>query len=54
MFLYLHNKFYKGGERTKDEMCVHAFTFYPRINDLYGCSTLIDNSALQNVMNTSL
>ncbi|CAF0775985.1 unnamed protein product [Adineta ricciae] len=42
-----------GGERTKDEMCVNMFTYYPRMNDLYACVTLNHDSAWQDVMNTS-
>ncbi|CAF4212369.1 unnamed protein product, partial [Adineta steineri] len=26
-----------GGESTKDEMCLHMFTYYPRMNDFYSC-----------------
>ncbi|CAF4919956.1 unnamed protein product [Rotaria sp. Silwood1] len=28
-----------GGERTKDEMCLHMMTYYPRMNNMYGCVT---------------
>ncbi|CAF0896019.1 unnamed protein product [Adineta steineri] len=42
-----------GGERTRDEMCLHMFTYYPRMNDLYTCVTINDKSAWQDIMNTS-
>ncbi|UJR14303.1 hypothetical protein I4U23_001293 [Adineta vaga] len=42
-----------GGKRTRDEMCVHMFTYYPRMSDLYACVTVNHPSAWQNVMNIS-
>ncbi|CAF1224031.1 unnamed protein product [Rotaria sp. Silwood1] len=47
------NKTTVGGESTRDEMCLHMFTYYPRMNDLYGCVTFNDNSAWKDIMNTS-
>ncbi|CAF4000838.1 unnamed protein product [Rotaria sordida] len=47
------NKTTLGGERTRDEMCLHMFTYYPRMNDLYTCITYNDNSAWKDIMNTS-
>ncbi|CAF3636010.1 unnamed protein product [Rotaria sp. Silwood1] len=32
-------KLFRGGERTKDEMCLHMMTYYPRMNNMYGCVT---------------
>jgi len=26
-----------GGEATKNEMCLHMFSYYPRVNNLYSC-----------------
>ncbi|CAF3565153.1 unnamed protein product [Rotaria socialis] len=40
-----------GGERTKDEMCSHIFTYYPRINDLSECFTSNHPDAWQAVSN---
>ncbi|CAF0842897.1 unnamed protein product [Didymodactylos carnosus] len=30
-----------GGERTEDEMCLHMFTYYPRMKDIYKCTTMV-------------
>ncbi len=35
-------------------MCFHMFTYYPRMNDLYTCVNLNDESAWQDFMNTTL
>ena len=51
--LKLFHPYDKGGERTRDEMCFHMFTYYPRLSDLYSCVTVNDNSAWRDVMNTS-
>ncbi|UJR09497.1 hypothetical protein I4U23_013735 [Adineta vaga] len=42
-----------GGERTKDEMCLHMFTYYPRMNDFYGCMISTPIEAWKTMMNTS-
>jgi len=43
--------FSKGGERTKDEMCLHMFTYYPRMNNLYSCMTLHTAKTFETVLN---
>ena len=45
--------FFKGGEQTKDEMCLHMFLYYPRMNNLSSCITLNSGSVWQSMMNTS-
>ncbi|CAF2711169.1 unnamed protein product [Rotaria sp. Silwood2] len=47
------NKITLGGESTRDEMCLHMFTYYPRMNDLYMCIASNDKSAWKDIMNTS-
>ncbi|CAF5211345.1 unnamed protein product, partial [Rotaria magnacalcarata] len=42
-----------GGERTKDEMCLHMATYYPRMNNLYGCMTLNSPDTWLAKMNSS-
>ncbi|CAF3637859.1 unnamed protein product [Rotaria sp. Silwood1] len=42
-----------GGERTKDEMCMHTFMYYPRINNLFLCRTENDLSSWRNFLNNS-
>lgn len=34
-------------------MCLHMFTYYPRMNDLYTCVNLNHGSAWENLMNTT-
>ncbi len=41
----------QGGERTRDEMCLHMFTYYPRMNNLYGCMTANTMEAWQVQLN---
>lgn len=53
LILNLFDEYNQGGERTKDEMCFHMFTYYPRMNDLYNCVTVIDQSAWQDMLNTN-
>ncbi|CAF2078555.1 unnamed protein product [Rotaria magnacalcarata] len=42
-----------GGEKTKDEMCMHVFMYYPRMSNLYICSTINSDEAWKNLMNSS-
>ncbi|UJR07225.1 hypothetical protein I4U23_011513 [Adineta vaga] len=42
-----------GGEKTKEEMCLHMFTYYPRMNDMYMCGSINHPSAWQKMMNVS-
>ncbi|CAF3360809.1 unnamed protein product [Rotaria socialis] len=42
-----------GGERTKDEMCLHMATYYPRMDNLYGCMTTNSPDAWLAKMNIS-
>ncbi|CAF3485406.1 unnamed protein product [Rotaria socialis] len=42
-----------GGLRTKDEMCLHIFSYYPRMNNYYSCFTRNDMLAWQTILNTS-
>ncbi|CAF4086085.1 unnamed protein product, partial [Rotaria sp. Silwood1] len=42
-----------GGQRTKDEMCSHTFTYYPRINNLFLCASMQSFSAWQTVIDNS-
>ncbi|CAF0896092.1 unnamed protein product [Adineta ricciae] len=43
----------RGGGRTKDEMCIHGFIYYPRMNDLSMCLTHNDWSAWKRFLNVS-
>ncbi|CAF3460707.1 unnamed protein product [Rotaria socialis] len=47
------NEITLGGPRTRDEMCLHIFTYYPRMNDLYSCWTMNDMASWQRLMNSS-
>ncbi|CAM4934262.1 unnamed protein product [Rotaria socialis] len=40
-----------GCERTRDEMCLHMFTYYPRMNDFYACLAVNDDSVWSAMMN---
>ncbi|CAF2918621.1 unnamed protein product [Rotaria sp. Silwood2] len=42
-----------GGERTKDEMCLHYFLYYPRMKNYHGCLSLNSKEAWKKVMNSS-
>jgi len=42
-----------GGEKSKDEMCLNMFIYYPRMNDFYTCRTLNAYSSWQTMLNTS-
>ncbi|CAF0955087.1 unnamed protein product [Adineta ricciae] len=42
-----------GGERTQDEMCLHMFTYYPRMKNMYGCMMLIPDAIWAQKMNIS-
>ncbi|CAF1123173.1 unnamed protein product [Adineta ricciae] len=42
-----------GGEKTKNEMCLNMFTYYPRMNDMYMCATVNHPSAWKKQMNVS-
>ena len=44
---------FKGGIRTRDEMCLHMFTYYPRMNDIYTCVNLNHYSAWEKMLNSS-
>jgi len=43
----------KGGEETSDEMCLHIFAYYPRINGTSGCLTMNSYFSWQSLMGTS-
>ncbi|CAF4698142.1 unnamed protein product [Rotaria socialis] len=40
-----------GCERTRDEMCLHMFTYYPRMNDFYACLAVNYDSVWSAMMN---
>ncbi|CAF3997847.1 unnamed protein product [Adineta steineri] len=40
----------RGGERTKEEMCLHTFAYYPRMDDLSACFTMNTAESFQNMM----
>ncbi|CAF2793599.1 unnamed protein product [Rotaria sp. Silwood2] len=42
-----------GGERTKDEMCLHYFLYYPRLKNFYTCLSFNSQEAWEKVMNSS-
>ncbi|CAF4186234.1 unnamed protein product, partial [Adineta steineri] len=42
-----------GGESTKDEMCLHMFIYYPRMNDFYSCMNANSEKAWKQVMNAT-
>ncbi|CAF1144593.1 unnamed protein product [Adineta ricciae] len=44
----------RGGGRTKDEMCIHGFVYYPRMNNLSMCLTHNDWSAWKRFLNVSV
>jgi hypothetical protein len=44
---------FQGGEKSKDEMCLNMFMYYPRMNDFYTCRTLNAYSSWQTMLNTS-
>jgi hypothetical protein len=43
----------KGGEKTTEEMCLHFFTYFPRVEDLSVCYTMNTVESLQNKINPS-
>ncbi|CAF3793088.1 unnamed protein product [Rotaria sp. Silwood1] len=43
----------EGGERTRDEMCLHFVTYYPRMDDLSVCFTMNTVQSLQDIINSS-
>lgn len=43
-----------GGESTKDEMCLHMFSYYPRVNNLYTCLSLIPLPSWTVVVDSSV
>ncbi|CAF3387948.1 unnamed protein product [Rotaria sp. Silwood1] len=43
----------KGGERTRDEMCLHMFVYYPRMRNVYGCMTFFSQEVWKEKMNSS-
>jgi len=47
------NEITLGGERTKDEMCTHSFTYYPRINNLCLCVSTPSDSAWETMTDNS-
>ncbi len=49
---FIHLLVFEGGERTKDEMCLHMFPYYPRMSNLSSCITLNSESAWKSMMNT--
>ncbi|CAF4624190.1 unnamed protein product [Rotaria sp. Silwood1] len=42
-----------GGERTRDEMCLHMFVYYPRMRNVYGCMTFFSQEVWKEKMNSS-
>ncbi|CAF4071354.1 unnamed protein product, partial [Adineta steineri] len=40
----------RGGERTKEEMCLHTFAYYPRMDDLSACFTMNTAESFQDMM----
>ncbi|CAF1097122.1 unnamed protein product [Adineta steineri] len=47
------NEITLGGERTKDEMCLHMFTYYPRMNHFYSYINANSEKAWKQVMNAT-
>ncbi|CAF3621444.1 unnamed protein product [Rotaria sp. Silwood1] len=43
-----------GGESVHDEMCLHIFTYYPRMNDTSICLNMISIFSWQKLMNKNL
>ncbi|CAF4552760.1 unnamed protein product [Rotaria sp. Silwood1] len=43
---------YPGGQGTRDEMCLHFFSYYPRIDDLSICFTMNTAQSLQTLINS--
>ncbi|CAF1585953.1 unnamed protein product [Rotaria sp. Silwood1] len=43
-----------GGEATRNEMCLHMFTYYPRMNNLHLCSMTNSMEAWAQVTNNSI
>jgi len=42
-----------GGEATRDEMCLHMFTYYPRMKDMYGCIMFSPMEEWQTLLNVN-
>ncbi|UJR36615.1 hypothetical protein I4U23_029335, partial [Adineta vaga] len=42
-----------GGRRIDQEMCIHLFTYYPRMTNLQSCASIINPSSWQNITNIS-
>ncbi|CAF4332885.1 unnamed protein product [Rotaria sp. Silwood2] len=42
-----------GGEKIKDEICLHRMIYYPRMNNMYGCMNMNSPQAWLSMMNTS-
>ncbi|CAF4783786.1 unnamed protein product [Rotaria socialis] len=47
------NEISLGGEKTKNEMCMHMFMYYPRMKNFYGCSTINSLESWSKLMNSS-
>ncbi|CAF1258772.1 unnamed protein product, partial [Rotaria sordida] len=47
------NEITLGGEKTREEMCLHFFTYYPRMDDLSVCYTMNTVQSLQDMINSS-
>ncbi|CAF4119878.1 unnamed protein product, partial [Rotaria sordida] len=47
------NEITLGGEKTREEMCLHFFTYYPRMDDLSVCYTMNTVQSLQDIINSS-
>jgi len=47
------NEITLGGESTREEMCMHTFYYYPRMNNLYICYTRNADDAWKKKMNSS-
>jgi len=52
-FVHLISFSAKGGASTTNEMCLHMFTYFPRIDNLYMCGMMIDYPAWQKIMQIS-
>ncbi|CAF3650969.1 unnamed protein product [Rotaria sordida] len=42
-----------GGERTKGEICLYMFVYYPRLRNIYGCITFNSQESWKKIMNSS-
>ena len=45
---------FQGGESTKEEMCLHMLSYYPRMPNMYMCLSNIPQPAWTAVVNSSV